>query len=199
MVATSQREAAAEAITLLSLIKRLPRRIDRLTDALEHGHLSLNIGLFADDRDRSPVCGLLHQALLTVLATTTTATATATATATGIMAVLLLGTTGGPVVAKEFSLYELLAYLPAPDQRRPHPPGPHHRLLAPRRHQTSVNVRGSAYPEGRSTAHAERPVPPHDEGVSMCSRAWPMLTSSLATLLETGEPLPAPGVAADVG
>jgi hypothetical protein len=49
----------AEAITLLPLVKRLPRRIDRLTSALEHGRLSVNIRLFADNRDRTLITGLL--------------------------------------------------------------------------------------------------------------------------------------------
>ena len=44
--------------------------------------------LFADERDRRFVTGLLHQVLLTVLGATA-----------GLMAVLLLGTTGGPRVS----------------------------------------------------------------------------------------------------
>jgi hypothetical protein len=35
--------------------------------------------------------------------------------------------------------------------------------------------------------------------IGMCSRAGPNLLSSLTSLLETGEPLPAPGVAAHAG
>jgi ubiquinone biosynthesis protein len=57
------------------------------------------VRLFADDRDRRHVTGLLHQVLVTVLGATA-----------GIMAVLLLGTGGGPSVTPTVSLYELFGY-----------------------------------------------------------------------------------------
>ena len=60
---------------------------------------SVHVRLFADERDRAHVTGLLHQVLLTLLAATA-----------GIMAVLLLGTGGGPRVTATVSLYELLGY-----------------------------------------------------------------------------------------
>ena len=56
-----------ELAALLPMLRGLPRRIDRIGDALEHGRLRLNIRLFADDQDRRLVTGLLHQALLTVI------------------------------------------------------------------------------------------------------------------------------------
>ena len=89
----------AEVVKLLPLIRRLPRRLDRITSALEHGRLSGGVRLFADDRDRRVVTRLVHQSLLTVLAA-----------ATGITAAILLGTGGGPRVAPSLSLYELIAY-----------------------------------------------------------------------------------------
>ena len=61
------------------MLRRLPRRIDRITSALEHGRLNVNVRLLGDERDRRVITTLLHQALLTLLAATT-----------GIMAVLLL-------------------------------------------------------------------------------------------------------------
>jgi hypothetical protein len=88
-----------EAIKLLPLVRRIPRRLDRITSALEHGRLSTGVRPFADDRDRRVVTGLVHQTLLTILAA-----------ATGIVAAILLGTDGGPQVAPGLSLYELLAY-----------------------------------------------------------------------------------------
>jgi ubiquinone biosynthesis protein len=57
------------------------------------------VRLFADHRDRRHLTGLLHQVLLTILAATA-----------GIMAVLLLGTGGGPAVTATVSLCQLLAY-----------------------------------------------------------------------------------------
>ncbi|HEX6336004.1 MAG TPA: AarF/UbiB family protein [Jiangellaceae bacterium] len=46
-----------EAIKLLPLVRRLPRRLDRITSALEHGRLSTGVRPFADDRDRRVVTG----------------------------------------------------------------------------------------------------------------------------------------------
>ncbi|MFC4056909.1 ABC1 kinase family protein [Planomonospora corallina] len=94
------REAATrEAIALLPMLRRLPRRIERIAGAAEHGRFGVNVRLFADERDRRHLTGLLHQALLTVLAATT-----------GIMAVLLLGTDGGPAVMPDLGLLDLIGY-----------------------------------------------------------------------------------------
>ncbi|GAA3447836.1 ABC1 kinase family protein [Planomonospora venezuelensis] len=91
--------AAAEALSLLPMLRRLPRRLERIASAAEHGRFGVNVRLFADERDRRHVTGLLHQVLLTVLAATT-----------GIMAVLLLGTSGGPSVTDDVGLFQLLGY-----------------------------------------------------------------------------------------
>jgi ubiquinone biosynthesis protein len=76
-----------------------PRRIERIANAAEHGRLGLNVRPFADERDREVVTDLLHQVLLAFLAATM-----------GVMAVLLLGTGGGPMVTEAVSLYALFAY-----------------------------------------------------------------------------------------
>jgi ubiquinone biosynthesis protein len=94
------RQAVAEELTtLLPMLRRLPRRVERIASAAENGRLSVHVRLFADQRDRRHLTGLLHQVLLTILAATA-----------GIMAVLLLGTTGGPSVTATVSLYQLLGY-----------------------------------------------------------------------------------------
>jgi len=87
-----------ELATLLPILRRLPRRLDRIAGAAEQGRLGINVRLFADDRDRRVVTGL-HQVLLTVLGATA-----------GLMAVLLLGTAGGPQVTSLVSLYQLFGY-----------------------------------------------------------------------------------------
>ncbi|RJL34673.1 ABC1 kinase family protein [Bailinhaonella thermotolerans] len=84
---------------LLPMLRRLPRRVERIAGAVESGRLSVNVRLFADERDRRHVTGLLHQVLLTVLGATA-----------GIMAVLLLGTAGGPPLTGTTSLYQFLGY-----------------------------------------------------------------------------------------
>ena len=64
---TVQKTAADELLALLPVLRRLPRRLDRITGALEQGRLGLNVRLFADERDRRVVTGLTHQFLLTFL------------------------------------------------------------------------------------------------------------------------------------
>jgi len=76
---TLRRTAMDELVTLVPMLRRLPRRVERIAGALENGRLSLNIRLFADQRDREHVTGLLHQVLLTALGATA-----------GVMAVMLL-------------------------------------------------------------------------------------------------------------
>jgi ubiquinone biosynthesis protein len=88
-----------ELAALLPVLRRLPRRVDRIGDALEHGRLRVNVRLFADDQDRRLVTGLMHQALLTVIGA-----------AAGVMAVLLLGADGGPAVTAGVDLFPLLGY-----------------------------------------------------------------------------------------
>ncbi|MEV0588300.1 AarF/UbiB family protein [Nonomuraea sp. NPDC050310] len=89
-----------EAAALLPMVRRLPRRLERIASAAEHGRLSVNVRLLADERDRRFVTGLLHQVVLTVLGATS-----------GLMGVLLIGTPGGPVVLPQvMRLYELIGY-----------------------------------------------------------------------------------------
>jgi ubiquinone biosynthesis protein len=93
------KSAADELITLLPVLRRLPRRFDRITSAVEQGRLSLNVRLFADERDRRVVTGLTHQFLLTILGA-----------ASGIVAALLLSTPGGPKITPTVSLYQVIGY-----------------------------------------------------------------------------------------
>ena len=97
--AAARKAVTDELVTLLPMLRRLPRRLDRIASAAESGRLSVNVRLFAEERDRRYVTGILHQALLTVLAATS-----------GIMAALLLGTPGGPRVAPDVGLYQLFGY-----------------------------------------------------------------------------------------
>jgi ubiquinone biosynthesis protein len=93
------RSAAEELIALLPVLRRLPRRFDRVTSALEHGRLGVNVRLFADERDRQVVTGLTNQFLLALLGT-----------ASGIVAALMLAAPGGPKIAQSVSLYQLIGY-----------------------------------------------------------------------------------------
>ncbi|MEJ7741849.1 MAG: AarF/ABC1/UbiB kinase family protein [Nocardioidaceae bacterium] len=89
-----------ELTSLLPVLRRLPRRVDRVADALEHGRLVVNVRLFAHPSDRMVVAALLHLALLTVLGA-----------AAGLMAVLLLGSRSGPQVTGSLGLFTLFGYV----------------------------------------------------------------------------------------
>jgi ubiquinone biosynthesis protein len=93
------KSAAEEMAALLPVLRRLPRRFDRVTGALEQGRLSLNVRLFADERDRHMVTGLTHQFLLAFLAA-----------ASGVVAAILLSTSGGPQISPTLSLLQLIGY-----------------------------------------------------------------------------------------
>jgi ubiquinone biosynthesis protein len=91
--------AVDELAALVPLLRRLPRRIDRIGGALEDGRLTLGVRLLADPSDRRYLTGLVHQVLLAFLAA-----------ASGIMAVLMIGLHGGPALTSEVSLYSFLGY-----------------------------------------------------------------------------------------
>lgn len=97
--ASLQEAVTDEVMGMLPMLRRLPRRLDRITAAAEAGRLTLNVRLLGDERDRRTVTGLLQQVLLTILASTA-----------GIMAVMLLGLDGGPAMATDVSLYQFLGY-----------------------------------------------------------------------------------------
>ena len=96
---TLPRTAAEEMAGLLPVLRRLPRRFDRVTGAMEQGRLSLNVRLFADERDRRVVTGLTNQFLLAFLGA-----------ASGIAGALLLGTTSGPGISSSVTLYQVIGY-----------------------------------------------------------------------------------------
>jgi ubiquinone biosynthesis protein len=92
--------AVDELLALLPSLRRLPRRLDRIATAAEQGRLSVNVRLFADARDTQIVMRLVSQLVLAFLGA-----------GIGLMAVLLLGTAGGPMVARVMSVFDLFGYL----------------------------------------------------------------------------------------
>ncbi|NED95503.1 AarF/ABC1/UbiB kinase family protein [Phytoactinopolyspora alkaliphila] len=88
-----------ELAALLPVLRRLPRRVERIASAAENGRLNMNVRLLADERDRAVITDLLHEVLVAFLAATT-----------GIIAVLLLGIEGGPTVTDTVGLYQLIGY-----------------------------------------------------------------------------------------
>jgi len=94
-----QKTATDELMALLPVLRRLPRRADRITGAMEQGRFSVNVRLFADERDRRVVSDLTNRFLLTLLGA-----------ATGIGAVLLIGAPGGPEITPTVSLFQVIGY-----------------------------------------------------------------------------------------
>jgi ubiquinone biosynthesis protein len=97
---TSLRKAATdELLALLPLVQRLPRRLDRITAALERGQFSVNVRLLADDRDVRVVSHLVSRGVLAFLGV-----------GLSIPSVLLLGLHGGPALASVLTAYQLFGY-----------------------------------------------------------------------------------------
>jgi len=94
-----KKTAADELVTLMPMLRRLPRRIDRIGGALEDGRLTVSVRVLADPSDRRYLTGLVHRVLLAFLAAVA-----------GIMAVLMIGLHGGPALSKSVSLYSFLGY-----------------------------------------------------------------------------------------
>jgi ubiquinone biosynthesis protein len=96
----SLKEAAAEEfVALLPMLRRLPRRVDRIAAAVEGGRLSVNVRLLADERDRKVITGWVQLGVLTILAATA-----------GFMAVALLALKGGPAMTPAIGLYQFIGY-----------------------------------------------------------------------------------------
>jgi ubiquinone biosynthesis protein len=88
-----------EALTLFPILRRLPRRLDHVTAALERGTLSVNTRSFADERDVNVLKSLVNRGVLAFLGA-----------ALGWIAVQLLNLQGGPMLAPAFSVYQLFGY-----------------------------------------------------------------------------------------
>ena len=68
------------------MLRRLPRRLDRITTSLERGTLTTSVRLLADDRDRQFVASMTGRAVLAFLGA-----------AFGVISVMLIGVHGGPL------------------------------------------------------------------------------------------------------
>lgn len=88
-----------ELVSLLPLLQRLPRRIDRITAAMEEGRLTMNVSALGNPRDVGVVRNLMQELLLTVLAA-----------ASGVMAVLLMGQEEGPMLVPTMSVFQFMGY-----------------------------------------------------------------------------------------
>lgn len=85
---SSLREVAAdELVALLPVLRRLPRRLDRITASLDRGTLSTNVRLLADERDIRLAAAMVNRAVMAFVGASL-----------GLLSVGLLAIHGGPVL-----------------------------------------------------------------------------------------------------
>jgi ubiquinone biosynthesis protein len=97
---TSLRRAATdEVLGILPLLQRLPRRLDRITAAIERNQFSANIRLFSDPEDARLVSRLVSRAVMAFMGV-----------GVAIASVLLLGMSGGPRITSTLTVFQLFGY-----------------------------------------------------------------------------------------
>ncbi|CAM5379712.1 ubiquinone biosynthesis protein UbiB [Streptomyces spiroverticillatus] len=91
--------AQEELVALLPALRRLPRRLDRITGQLAEGRLGMNVRLLADPRDRRFLGDLVGRVVLA-----------AVGIFLGVAGLQLLSLQGGPTIGKDLSLYALAGF-----------------------------------------------------------------------------------------
>jgi ubiquinone biosynthesis protein len=92
--------ATGELLTLLPMLRKLPRRADRISAALAEGRFTTSLRLFSDPRDVSVITTLVNRAVLGLLGA-----------ALGVMSVILLLATGSPRIASGLTVLQLFGYV----------------------------------------------------------------------------------------
>lgn len=94
-----QQAMTDELKNLLPILRRLPRRIDRIGAAVEHGELSVQVRLFADSEDTHFVSRLVNRVVLALVGAVI-----------GLISVSLLQVQDGPILSGSLSLLDAVAY-----------------------------------------------------------------------------------------
>ena len=92
--------AASELLMLLPMLRKLPRRADRITAALAHGRFTTNLRLFSDPRDITVVTTLVNRAVLGLVGS-----------ALGVISVIMLLAPGDPGISKGITVLQLFGYI----------------------------------------------------------------------------------------
>ena len=92
--------AASELLTLLPMLRKLPRRADRITAALAHGRFTTNLRLFSDARDITVVTTLVNRAVIGLVGS-----------ALGVMSVIMLLARGSPGISRGTTVLQLFGYI----------------------------------------------------------------------------------------
>ncbi|MFE7141591.1 ABC1 kinase family protein [Streptomyces sp. NPDC057644] len=93
------RTLTEELLGVVPMLRRLPRRIERIGSAVESGHMVVGVRLFGDPDDRRYIRSLVHEVLLAFLGGVI-----------GLVGVQLLRTTGGPRISEGLGLFEFFGY-----------------------------------------------------------------------------------------
>ncbi|MFF0568334.1 ABC1 kinase family protein [Streptomyces sp. NPDC004041] len=93
------RTLTEEMLGVIPMLRRLPRRIERIGSAVESGHMVVGVRLFGDPEDRRYIRSLMHEVLLAFLGGVI-----------GLVGVQLLRTSGGPRISEGLGLFELFGY-----------------------------------------------------------------------------------------
>ena len=91
--------ARQEVISLLPMLRRLPRRVDRIATSVERGTLKARISLLSEARDVEVLTRFLNRGVLAFLGGIV-----------GILSVILLTSHAGPLLTGTTSLYEFFGY-----------------------------------------------------------------------------------------
>ena len=91
--------AREEIIRMGPLLRRLPRRLDRMANQIERGNLRARVSLFSDPHDEGVVTKLVNRTVLAL-----------TGGVVGVIGVMLINVRGGPPFAGQTSLYEFFGY-----------------------------------------------------------------------------------------
>ena len=96
---TLEELAREELIRMGPLLRRLPRRLDRMANQIERGNFRARVSLFSDPHDEHVVTKLVNRTVLAL-----------TGGVVGLIGAILIGISGGPPFAGNTSLYEFFGY-----------------------------------------------------------------------------------------
>jgi ubiquinone biosynthesis protein len=90
----------AQLATVLPLLQRLPRRVNKITEDLEAGRFTVSVRALADPGDRAFLTGIVHQLVMTLLAA-----------ASVLGGIVLIASQGGPLMTGQVRLYPFLGFV----------------------------------------------------------------------------------------
>ena len=96
---TLEELAREELIRMGPLLRRLPRRLDRMANQIERGNFRARVSLFSDPHDEHVVTKLVNRTVLALVGGVV-----------GLIGAILVGVKGGPPFAGDTTLYEFFGY-----------------------------------------------------------------------------------------